>query len=192
MHASILKKKKWFEAQKRQKKPDAVRKKKQLFASLLPQEIRVKIWKLGKKGLESSWEGPYHFLAHILDSVDSQQTNEEGRVYITRFWWTCVGALRKKYPELGLRFLPVWNLNEFLLWGAEMTQQGGWYTCNTELGYSTVLFLKFWWHRWVIKKGDQDCWLILMAVLCYEGNSFLKWLIEEGFSWIMEGSKEGS
>lgn len=31
-----------------------------------------------------------------------------------------------------------------------------------------------------------------MAVLCYEGNSFLKWLIEEGFSWIMEGSKEGS
>jgi predicted metalloprotease len=64
-------KKKWFEAQKRQKKPYAVRKKKQLFASLLPQETWVKIRKLRKKGLELSWEGLYQFVGHILDSVDS-------------------------------------------------------------------------------------------------------------------------
>jgi hypothetical protein len=56
-------------------------------------------WKLRKKGFESSWEGPYQFVGHILDGVHSQQTNDEGRVYITKILMDMCGTTQEEISQ---------------------------------------------------------------------------------------------
>jgi hypothetical protein len=72
------------QAQPRQKKTYATRKRKQTFEGLIVGQTMVKMKKPGKKkALTSSWEGPYQFVVHA-DGIGNLDFKEGSRICIIK------------------------------------------------------------------------------------------------------------